>query len=227
MQLAHKALEISPDCADAYVLLAEETRNIKEAKNFYEQGVRAGERALGSKAFKEDIGYFWGIIETRPYMRARLGLAQCLWELGKREQAIEHYTDMLCLNPNDNQGVRYVLADCLLEEGLDDDLGKLLRQYKDDDTANWLYNYALWMFRREGASKKANKSLDKALKQNPFVPSYLLGKKRLPKYAPDFIGFGDEREAVAYAFDATQTWRKTKGALVWLQEARGSSPPIR
>lgn len=106
VELARKAPEISQDCADAYVLLAEETaRNLEEARDLYEQGVKAGERALGPETFEEDVGHFWEILETRPYMRARLGLAQCLWALGERQQAIEHYTEMLRLNPNDNQGI--------------------------------------------------------------------------------------------------------------------------
>jgi len=50
-------------------------------------------------------------------MRARAGLAQCLWELGKHKEAIEHYRDMLRLNPGDNQGIRYILAMCLIELG--------------------------------------------------------------------------------------------------------------
>ncbi|MGQ9631562.1 MAG: hypothetical protein ACUVXI_14820 [bacterium] len=190
VELARRALGISKDCADAYVLLAEETaRSLDEAKDLYEQGVRAGERALGPQAFEEYVGQFWSVVETRPYMRARLGLARCLWLLGEREQAIEHYTDMLHLNPNDNQGVRYTLAICLLNEGSDEALEKLLDQYEDDDSSAWLYNRALWLFRREGKGKKANACLKEALKQNQFVPPYLLGEKRLPRRLPAYIGW--------------------------------------
>jgi tetratricopeptide (TPR) repeat protein len=218
VELARRALEISKDCADAYVLLAEEgARSLNEAKDLYEQGVKAGERALGPQAFKEYVGHFWGVLETRPYMRARLGLAQCLWMLGARQQAIEHYTDMLHLNPNDNQGIRYILANCLLEEGSDEALGKLLEQYEDDAAATWLYTRALWMFRQEGASEKANACLKEALEENRFVPSYLLGRKRLPKRLPEYIGFGDENEAIAYAAEAIKVWQKTEGALQWLR----------
>lgn len=218
VKLAKQALETSRDCADAYVLLAEEAASdLNEAKNLYEQGVKAGERALGPEAFEEDIGHFWGIIETRPYMRARLGLAQCLWMLGSRQDAIEHYTEMLRLNPNDNQGIRYVLVNCLLEEGLDEALGQLLEQYGDDAAAAWLYTRALWTFRREGASEKANARLKEALGGNRFVPPYLLGEKRLPKRLPEYIGFGDESEAIAYAAEATKAWMKTEGALEWLR----------
>lgn len=217
VQLALRALEISKDCADAYVLLAEEAAgDLVQAKKLYEKGVMAGERALGPQAFKKDAGHFWGILETRPYMRARFGLAQCLWLLGERDKAIEHYQDMLRLNPNDNQGVRYALVNCLLEQGRDQQVEELLRRYKDDAAATWVYSRALWLFRQEGTSKRANSSLRKAIEQNRFVPAYLLGRKRLPSQLPPYIGFGDENEAVEYAAGAMRAWRNTPGALEWL-----------
>ena len=161
--LARKALEVSPDCADAYVLLAEEwADSLPEAMHLYRQGVEAGERALGPQAFEEDVGNFWGILGTRPYMRARAGLAQCLWASGQRQAAVQHLTEMLRLNPNDNQGVRYPLATWLLTEGADDALGRLLKQYEGDVSATWLYTKALWVFRREGVGRKANAALRKA-----------------------------------------------------------------
>ena len=46
VDLARKGLSISHDCADAYVLPAEETaRSLVEARILYEEGVKAGERA--------------------------------------------------------------------------------------------------------------------------------------------------------------------------------------
>ena len=223
-KLARQALEISPDCADAYVLLAEETaRTAQEARSLYEQGVRAGERALGPQVFEADVGHFWGLIETRPYMRAREGLAHTLWALGERRQATEHLLDMLRLNPGDNQGVRYTLANWLLGEGDDEALGKLLDQYKDDAMAGWAYSRALLQFRRKGASVQANTALKKAIQANRFVPAYLLGRKRLPRQMPDYIGLGDENEAIDYAVGAIESWAKTPGALEWLATSLAKS----
>lgn len=145
IKLARQALTLSPNCADAYVLLAEEnTETPAEAWALYEAGVKAGESALGKETFRELKGQFWGFHETRPYMRARYGLAQVLWHLGETQEAAAHLKDMLRLNPNDNQGVRYFLANLLLETGDDVGLGKLLVQYKDDWSANWKYTRALW-----------------------------------------------------------------------------------
>jgi len=61
VELARKALKTSKDCADAYVILAEETAHSpEEARELYERGVKAGERALGPEVFEEDAGHFWG-----------------------------------------------------------------------------------------------------------------------------------------------------------------------
>ena len=84
--LARKAIQTCPDCANAYVLLAEHAETLDEALDLYEQGVAAGERALGEEGFRQYEGHFWGFLETRPYMRARQGLAECLRVSGHREE---------------------------------------------------------------------------------------------------------------------------------------------
>src|SRR5215210_1936459 len=220
VELAEEALKISEDCADAYVILAEETaEDAGEARELYEAGVRAGERALGGEIFTEEAGNFWGILETRPYMRAREGLANALWVLGEREQALAHYRHLLELNPNDNQGVRYELAGCLLKEGLDEELGELLEHYEEEASAFWLYTRTLWRFRMEGGSERATTELKEAIDTNPYVPLYLLGRKNLlAQGLPELIGLGDESEAVSYFARALPEWLKTPGAVEWLRE---------
>ena len=150
VSLAHEALEVSEDCADAYVLLAEEEAggSLKEMTRLYREGVAAGERAIGRRAFAEQAGRFWGLLETRPYMRARHGLGQCLWQGGDGDGAIAHFLDLLRLNPNDNQGVRYHLAACLLEAGRDDGLAELLSKYEDGTSVASVYSSGMLEFRR-------------------------------------------------------------------------------
>jgi tetratricopeptide (TPR) repeat protein len=219
VQLAREALSISEDCADAYVLLAEESVNsLTKAKELYEAGVKAGERALGADALDEYVGHFWGVLETRPYMRARAGLAACLWQLGQRQEAIEHYQEMLRLNPGDNQGIRYILLPCLMAAGLETETEQLLAAYPDDAMAMWRYTRALFLFHKEGASQRATRQLREALEYNPHVPDYLLGHKRLPRQLPPYIGFGDESEAVSYAAEVRYLWKQEPGALDWLRE---------
>ena len=218
IQLAKDALTICPDCADAYVLLAEHARSRKEALRLYEQGVAAGERALGAEAFQRDVGHFWGVLETRPYMRARLGLAHSLWTAGRRDEAVQHLQDMLRLNPGDNQGVRYTLAGFLLFLDRDDDLAQLLQQYPDEGSAAWAYTKALLAFRRHGDTPEARQLLQEARRTNQYVPDYLLGRKYPPTEQPGSYSPGDESEALNYVGSFMAGWKSTPGAVAWLRE---------
>jgi tetratricopeptide (TPR) repeat protein len=215
--LGREALAISPDCADAYLLLAEETASsLEEGLELLEQGAAAGERALGPEPFEEDVGYFWGLIETRPYMRARAALAETLWALGRREEAVAHQRELLRLNPNDNQGVRYRQAEYLLALERYEELEALFSAYEDDAAAAFAYTRALAAFRRQGDTPEAKRLLAEAREQNPHAPAYLSGSKRLPARLPNYIGFGDASEAVDYAVGAKAQWESVPGALAWL-----------
>lgn len=218
LNLARRALAISPDCADAYVILGDAARTPEEARRLYQKGVEAGERAIGPEQFATLArdGMFWGFIQTRPYMRARAGLATALWALGETAQVVEHYAELLRLNPSDNQGVRYRLVECLIELGRNDDARALLDRYPDDVAASWAYSAALLAFRAGGAGPRARGKLRAALETNPWVPLYLLGIWPLPEDPPDRIGFGDESEAADYALTAMHNWGRTPGAPEWL-----------
>jgi tetratricopeptide (TPR) repeat protein len=222
LALAREALEVSADCADAHVMLAEEAAtSLDEAIGYYRQGVEAGERSLGEETFEDCAGHFWGLLETRPYMRARAGLAQCLWTAGQHDEAIAHHRELLRLNPGDNQGIQYTLLACLMELDRSEEALELHRQYADDGTAAWTYSAALLRFRQGGDSKAAREALDAARQANPHVPDLLLGRRRMPSRLPDYVGFGDENEAVAYVADNLAGWHQTPGALDWLRSSCG------
>lgn len=215
--LARRALELSADCADAYVLLAEESRAPERALAFYEQGVAAGERALGPELFAQEAGHFWGIVSTRPYMRARLGLARSLEDLDRRDEAIPHYRELLRLNPDDNQGVRYALLAALMLTGRDDETAALLAQFGDEETALWRYGRALAVFRREGDSRAAREALREALRSNRHVPQYLTGDADWPGPLPDSYGPGSREEAVICLAELGEAWEASPAAISWLR----------
>jgi len=225
IRLAKRALKISDLCADAHSILAEdEARTLLERREHYERALAAGEKALGPQAFNEDVGHFWGILETRPYMRARAALADCLWECGERIAAIDHLQIMLLLNPNDNQGVRYLLAAWLLRVRDHDAVEELLRIYEDDYSANWHYSKALVAFRK-GDELGSRRYLAAAWQFNPHVPPLLIGAVAIPSQIPDYYSPGSPDEAVLYVQDNRENWASTEGALPWLAEAIQALPP--
>jgi tetratricopeptide (TPR) repeat protein len=227
--LACKALGISPLCADAYVLLAEEAaRSVEEARDFYAKGVEAGELALGPEGFAEYAGHFWGFLETRPYMRARVGLALTLLKLGDEDGAMSHFRDMLRLNPNDNQGIRYLLAGCLLRRGETAALKELLASYEDEGTAFWLYTQALLAFRDGGeGDERAMKLAREAWAANEHVPGILAGTKPPTPSEGDYITMGGPDEATEYVKECGPAWHRTPGAVAWLTKAVAALPPKR
>lgn len=213
VQLAAKAVEIDPDCADAYVLLAEQAGTRDAELDFFARGVAAAERTLGPERFDRDAGHFWGVASTRPYMRARFGLAQTLERLGRIDEAVDHYADLLRLNPGDNQGVRYVLMPKLLASGRDVEAAKLLKGY-DEDSANWTYARALLAFRLSGASAAASRELREAFRANPYFPGLLLDPTAHPR--PDHYALGSVEEAILCVEELRPAFDATDGAMVWL-----------
>lgn len=221
--LAREALAVWPDCADASVILGEQAAGPARALPFYQQAVAAGRRALGDEAIDRMTGNFWSVLETRPYMRARLGLARTLVELGRPDEAIPEYLDLLHLNPNDNQGARYLLLLQYLRANRDAEASELLARYPDDPTAEWAYSRVLLCL-RSGDRPQAIASLEVARNFNSVVPEYLLDQDAEPPALDDFgVSIGGPDEAWEYAQAYGDIWRATQGALDWLRRQEGQS----
>ena len=218
-KLVKQALELDPNNVDAYNYLADLERDVDKALKLYKKAVEAAERSLGGEFFKENKGHFWGLIETRPYMRAKAGLAACYYAKEKADKAIEIYEELLELNPNDNQGVRYVLSTLLLGENNLSKYEVFVKTF-DEDNAAWNFNNALYHFKKSGQSPKSDKALLKAYNSNKFVLDYLTGSKEMPHELPQYIGRGDESEAINYVANAWEIWMKTYGALRWINNFR-------
>ncbi|HLQ43923.1 MAG TPA: hypothetical protein VK137_04275, partial [Planctomycetaceae bacterium] len=217
-KLARQALEVWPDCAEAYVILAELASSVSEALPLYEQGVAAGRRALADEWDSlRDQEAFWGYLPTRPFMRALAGLADVLWGVGRREDAAERYLELLTLNPNDNQGIRMLAVPRLMELGRNEDCARILKHYADGGDCFTAYNLALLEFRQHGNSSKAKRLLKKAFRANEHVPSYLVGNRMLPRRRPDSYSWQSPEEAQIYVEESQRAWKTTSGAIAWMR----------
>lgn len=213
--LAEKAIKLDENCTDAYNLLAEvKAKTPLESLELFAQGIEVGKKSLG-KDFENYKGHFWGFHETRPFMRAMAGYSNILWHVGERSKSIEVIKEMLQLNPNDNQGVRQILITRLLILNRLLEAEKLYKDYEDDISAHWHYSKAYLYFCKRSKQLYADKALKEAMEYNPYVPIYLFGLIEMPKEMPEYIGVGDENEAIAYADDAMELWANNKKALKW------------
>ena len=209
--LARRALEISGDCADAYVLLAEASISLQEQADLYAAGVEAGRRALGDAFFAEPPEHAWGRVAARPALRAMQGLAYVRAELDQVNEAIAGHQELLRINPDDNQGIRYLLLPLLIANGQDDRAKELIAEYADEE-AVWLYARALLGFREVGDTTGPRRIVRKAIRQAPYVAGLLLAADEID----ELVSRQEEENAFFFADVLESAWEASEGALDWL-----------
>ncbi|MCC6381700.1 MAG: hypothetical protein IT304_04285 [Dehalococcoidia bacterium] len=220
------ALRLDPDCADAYVYLGQSAGNdVEVALPLFTLGVMAGYASLGQQRFDEDAGHFWGIPETRPFMRALEGVAHMNWLAGAEEAAAVHFRELLRLNPNDNQGARYPLGTLLLEQHDAAGFDVVDVAYEGDGSAAMAYLRALAAFQREGDSPRARERLSTARAANPHLGQFLAGLAQ-PSIEPQWaFEAGSEAEAVEFAAMMDRAWEGTPEAMAWLRRSFAAPQP--
>ncbi len=215
VRAAIKALEIYPACTHAYLALAEVAAESHEAGlELYQKAVDSADADLGPDFRREFAGGFWGLPETRPFMRALSGKALCLWELGRRDEAVEVYRDIYTLNPNDNQGIRYVLLCRLIAMGKWNEAERFMQSHRDEAEVTFLYSRAHILFHKPGKKVQAKDALVKAFKYNPYVAMYLFGERQMPELLPGYAIEGGDDEAVLYLEMAGEAWLEDDDVMV-------------
>lgn len=215
--LCSEALALDPRCIDALAIHALLVDDIDQRAALLSEAVQLANEVLGGrKYFEENSGHFWGLIETRPYMRARKHLAQTLSLAGYLSLATAEYEALLKLNPHDNQGNRYELIGLYLEDGNLPGARRLLAQFHDDCMA--IFAWAAFMERLlSGRTAEAEAELTRARQANPYVEDYLLGRLPPPSELPSAYGHGDLAEAQFCCFYLWGAWQVHPEIVDWLQ----------
>ena len=210
---ARKALSIDLDCLDAYNLLAIEAETHAESIALLREAVSIGDRLFAPILDDEEV-HWWGFIGTRPYMRAMHNLGLALMGAGDDAEAI--FARMLKLNPNDNQGIRCILADIYMESDRLDDLRGLLAGYPDDMMVETTMA-SLFVAMREGKPATVLKRMAPDIeKRNSFVLAHLAGKgkpEKMIEFSPYGVAIGSEAEAFDYAERSRPCWNKRKALM--------------
>ncbi|WP_116127743.1 tetratricopeptide repeat protein [Lewinella sp. IMCC34183] len=225
VSLVRQVLKLDPDNADAYLLLADlaYASDTTLALDYARKGVAAGKRRIGKK-FRSLRGQFWGFLETRPYMRAKLECATLLYELDRIDECLAEYAELIELNPLDNQGNRYPYASVLVESGRWKEYAELQERYAEESSAMWLFPYALYRFKTEGDTPVSLEALRQADLANAHVIPLLLREVEPEEdLLKDYYSPGDETEALTYLHWGVHGWLDDAAALEWLSAYRLSS----
>ena len=213
-----KAFKLDPNCIEAYEYLASREKKAEKALVIFEKGIAIGRKKFGGKFLEQNKGIFWGIHETRPFLRCLYNKADILLIMGKITESVVVMEEILELNTGDNQGVRFQLLSVLIMLDDPEKFKKYDKMFADDKhSASILYSRALFAFKTEGNNAHARKILNNAFNKNPFVVQKMLDKdfKLI-----DVNGYtlGSPEEADIYLSYALHSWYKTEGAFDWLFE---------
>lgn len=218
LDLIEDALDLDPENVDCLLVLLDGVdSDDPEGLTVARQIVEIAKKKLGKKTFEEDKGHFWGLLETRPYMRARSVLALRLMAMGRWDEAIKEHEGMLELCPNDNLGIRYPLLALYLQESRLKDAAKLLETYKEERpySSQMLWGYVLERFLADDLTGAAA-SLKPARKLNGFFEAYLKGHRKLPKESPGYYSPGSREEAQIGTAIFKPAWDAHPEAIEWL-----------
>ena len=199
IKLAKKAYEKSPECFDAILFQCDLEENGIKRMKLLDGGLEVEKnRLIKEKYFdKENIGHFYGIFETRPYIRGLVVKAEYLLEEGKLRQAESICKEVLRLNENDNMGARYLLMAIFATLEEENDMLKLYKKYPEEDLEMLFPLFALYY--KIGNDKKALEYLNRVNKCNSNFVKFFNGTiKESGKVNPGDYSRGDSSEICMY-----------------------------
>jgi tetratricopeptide (TPR) repeat protein len=197
LRLVHEALELDPDCTDAQrLMVALLPTSVENRLHLMREVVEKAERGMSKSFVQKNTGHFWGMVSTRPYMRAKQHLGELLAETRDFEGAIATFEQMLKLNPKDNQGMRSPLLGLYLAANRPEAADHLMSLYEGEEDLDACFAWARVLERwLSGKVDDAKAALAKARKMNRFTEPYLTGSRELPRQAPEYYRPGDDTEA--------------------------------
>ena len=190
----------------------------KQMQRWMEKGISYANTIFDAAYEEENKGHYWGLNETRPYIRMLITQMDFLTEADKRKEAIELGKRIIYLNENDNNGIRDELQMLYLIEKRYDDYIELTEKYPDDFSCGFYYNYALYLYLIEGAAHPDTKqAMVEAIEFNPVVLEFLT-KRKVPSAAPIYrFKPKDETGATLYFNDSKKLWLSAFGVQKWLK----------
>lgn len=199
IKLAKNAYEKSSECFDAILFQCDLEENGIKRMKLLDDGLEFEKNRLTKEKYfdKENIGHFYGIFETRPYIRGLVIKIEYLLEEGKLRQAANVCKEVLRLNENDNLGARYLLMAIYATLEEEKDMLELYKKYPEEDLEMLFPLFAIYY--KIGNDKKAKDYLNRIDKCNSNFVKYFKGTiKPSEKVNPGYYSRGDSSEIFMY-----------------------------
>jgi tetratricopeptide (TPR) repeat protein len=217
LDLVTKSLDLDPTCVDSLTVQAfvvsEDAGTLVAT---LEQILTVAETNLGEEFFAEYMGDFWPMVEARPYMRTVKQLAEVLWTVGRRFDAVAHYENLIDLDPEDHMGNASLLLGYYLSMGEVQRSWDLLEEFDDEENSVCAWAWVL-IFLITGDEEAAVDGLKQAMELNPYVASLLVGGNENPaEEVPPYFTVGSNEEAHYTVQVIGEAWERAGEAQWWL-----------
>lgn len=199
IKLAKEAYELCPDCFDAILFQVDLEENSLKREKLLNEGLDFERERLEDEEYftKDNIGHFYGLFETRPYIKGMYSKASyCLID-GKVKQARDVCKEILRLNENDNTGARYLLMAIYATLEEEKDMIDLYNKYPEEALEMLFPLFALYY--KLGNYDEAKEYLKRINKANPDFIKFFKGTIKRNQNIPDrYYHKGDTSEVIMY-----------------------------
>lgn len=225
LRFARKALKMDPDNLDAETYVASlGARDYFDRARKLEKAIKHGNQVMETQGYfdEEYIGEFWGVHQTRPYMRLRRTYVDALIDVCMFDAATAECEELLQLSEGDNIGVRYTLMHLYALRGDEEKALTLIDKY-DEDTAMMLMPLSLLYYKRNDLTS-ALKYLKQIQKHNPDLKKFLKTASELGNPIPEDFDPGMYRpysidEINVAVFENDWLYMTTGMFFIWANEA--------
>lgn len=226
-QVLRAVLERDPSCSEARAGIGD----IEFQRGDWKQCAEAYRIVLDQDLKRLSVpGTVWWVDHsTRPCLRALHGLGMTEWHLGRHASAADHFSHLLSLNPQDNQGVRFLIPLLHLLAEAPERAASFFESYERDypkDFKEPSFLFA-WAFTHAVADEEpeARARYTEGILRNIYIAPMLLEAAEPPR---DIWLPGDRAEP-AYAAEFVQSyavvWDREPGPLRILREAWNAAQP--
>lgn len=174
--------------------------------------------SIGESMMPENFdGYVeWLSLDNRPFLRAMHGAVLCYLQLRQRRNAVRLMEKMLKWNPNDNQGVRFLIGSEYLRLGEIDQARSILEK-EAEYFPPYHYELSLLHLRsREWIS--AATSLRRGFAANGYIAEFLIGHLNLQPLAIwHGSSFSEPETALDYVQQYGALWRRSSLPISFLR----------
>lgn len=166
-KMAENALKLDSQSIDAELLLAHSEASAAKVEGYLRKAVRKGEKTFDG--FSDNP---WRLVTNRPYLRALLTYGVFLYEEERYAEASTYFRMLLDLNPDDNQGVRYLAVAAYLKIGQLDKAKRMLDKHGLVNEQDAVGAFLLWHY----------ESLRAGWKNTPLVEHLFENAQTLNRY---------------------------------------------